>query len=156
MFLTFHLDEVQWVPVGRISRMAYRVLPRLPEKIMSGPAFLTELMGMTFYLHVDRLLDSVLADEPEAKDRIRALLHEIMVDELAHIGQRRNYLGRMALPLAKKMFPWLMRMFWNDIPEGKLLFDIPQMTREGLAFDYQQVPTQLLTRSWIPSYCQSA
>ena len=60
---------------------------------MSTPAFLSELMGIAFYLHVDRLLDEIFAEEPEARDRIRALLQEIMVDELAHIGQRRNYIG---------------------------------------------------------------
>lgn len=153
MFRTFHLDQVQWIPLGRFQRLIYRVFPRLPEKLMSTPAFLTELMGIIFYQNLDQVLDTILVDEPEAKLRIRELLHEIMVDELAHIGQRRNYMGRLGTKLGKKLFPGLMRIFWSDIPEAKVLFDIPKMIKEGLAFDYNQVAPPLLARTWIPSYC---
>jgi hypothetical protein len=155
MFRTFHLEEVQWVPMSRFTRWLYGFFSKIPEKIMSGPAFLSELMGLTFYIHLDQLLDKVLADEPEAKTRIRELLHEIMVDELAHIGQRRNYMGRFSTWLSKKFFSTMVRAFWREIPEAKLLFDIPQMIKDGLAFDYGQVAPSLLARTWIPSYCQA-
>jgi hypothetical protein len=155
MFRTFQLEEVEWVPMGRFTRWLYRFFSKIPEKIMSGPAFLSELMGLMFYIHLDRLLDKVLVDEPEAKGRIRELLHEIMVDELAHIGQRRNYMGRFSTWISKKVFPLMVHAFWRDIPEAKLLFDIPQMIEDGLAFDYGSVPSPLLARTWIPSYCQA-
>lgn len=154
MFRTFHLDEVEWVPMGRFSRWLYGYFSKLPENVMSTPAFLSELMGLTFYLHLDALLDEVLHDEPEARGRIRDLLHEIMVDELAHIGQRRNYLGERAIRWAKRLFPWMVRGFWRDIPEGKILFNIPRMIQDGLAFDYRSVPRHLLARTWVPSYCR--
>jgi hypothetical protein len=153
MFRTFHLEKVEWVPMGRLTRWTYRFFSKVPERLMSSPAFLSELMGLTFYFHLDRLLERVFADEPEAKARIRELLDEIVVDELAHIGQRRNFMGNFAVSQAKKLFPAMLRAFWRGIPESKILFDVGQMIKDGLAFDYAQVPSRLIQRTWIPSYC---
>jgi len=154
MFRTFHLEDVQWVPLGKWMQRIYRIFPYLPEWLMAAPAFVTELMGMNFYLHVDRLLDKVFADEPAARDRIRELLHEIMADELAHIGQRRNFLGRFGIKAAFWMVRPLYRLFFHDIPEAKYLFDIDQMVKDGLAFDYNSISPEMIQRSWVPSYCQ--
>lgn len=153
MFRTMRLDQVEWVPLGKWMQKVYRIFPHLPESWMAAPAFVTELMGITFYQHVDRLLDEVFADEPEARDRIRALLNEIMVDEAAHVGQRRNFIGNFGIRMAKWMVSPLYRIFFNDIPEAKHLFDIDKMVEDGRAFDYNSIPSELLSRSWIPSYC---
>jgi len=156
MFRTFRLDRVEWVPLGPIMGRIYKMFPYFPESWMSPPAFVTELMGITFYRHVDALLDRVFADEPLAAARVRELLHEIMVDEIAHIGQRRNFMGKFGIWVSKKMVGPLYRAFFNDIPEAKFLFDIPQMIRDGQAFDYSSLSPELLERSWIPSYCKAA
>ncbi|HEX5036878.1 MAG TPA: hypothetical protein VFX30_06940 [bacterium] len=152
MFRTMRLEDVKWVTPGKAMQAMYRIFPKLPEALMSAPAFVTELMGITFYQHVDALLDEVFADEPEARDRIRALLHEIMVDELAHIGQRRNFIGSFGIRVARWMVAPLYRVFFADIPEAKLLFDVDKMIEDGLAFQYEVSP-ELLKRSWVPSYC---
>lgn len=156
MFRTFHLDRVEWVPLGPFMQRVYKMFPYVPESLMSAPAFVTELMGITFYRHVDRLFEDILADEPEAKARLRELLHEIMVDELAHIGQRRNYIGPVGIKLARKMVRPIFRMFFNDIPESKMLFDVEQMIQDGIAFKYTDVDSKLLARTWIPSYCKTS
>ncbi|HCU24862.1 MAG TPA: hypothetical protein DF383_07585 [Deltaproteobacteria bacterium] len=153
MFLTFGLESVEWVPFGPWMQKAYRIFPRIPEKWMSPLAFVSELMGMAFYLEVDRLLDTVFDDEPEARNRIRELLHEIMVDELAHVGQRRNFVGALGIRLSRHMVKPMIRAFFRDIPEAKYLLDIPRMIREGIDFDYSVVRPELIERSWIPSYC---
>lgn len=154
MFRTMRLDDVQWVKPSKAVQALYRFFPKLPEALMSAPAFVTELMGITFYQHIDALLEDILADEPEARDRIRALLHEIMVDELAHIGQRRNFIGSFGIKAAKWMVSPLYRIFFADIPEAKLLLNIDRMIEDGLNFHYD-VPPELLKRSWVPSYCRS-
>lgn len=156
MFRTFQLDRVEWVPLGPVMQKVYGIFPYFPESLMSAPAFVTELMGITFYHHVDALLDDVFADEPEARDRVRELLHEIMVDELAHIGQRRNFMGPLATKLSKKMVSPLIRMFFNDIPESKHLFNVDQMVKDALSFDYSHVRPELMRRTWVPSYCKIA
>ena len=153
MFRTFHLDNVEWIPLGPVMQKIYKMFPYVPEAIMAPPAFVTELMGITFYQHVDALLDDIFSDEPEAKYRIRELLHEIMIDELAHIGQRRNFIGPLGIKISAWMVSPLYRMFYRDIPESKLLFNIDQMVQDGLAFDYNNVNPELLNASWIPSYC---
>jgi hypothetical protein len=155
MFRTVHLDRVAWVPLSPFKQRLYRLFPGIPGAVKDPPAFVTELLGITFYRNVDAILDQVLDDEPEARQRIRALLHEIMVDELAHIGQRRNFLGWWGTRMARRMVAPLFRAFLRDIPESRYLFDVGQMVAEGLAFDYSGVPAHLLARTWIPSYCRA-
>jgi hypothetical protein len=142
------------VPLGKWMGRVYRLFPKFPESMMSPPAFVSELMGLTLYLHIDKILDDVFADEPEARDRIRALLREIMTDEMAHVGQRRNFIGPLGLRVSRAMVEPMYRAFFRDIPESKLLFDIDQMIRDGKAFDYSTMPADVVQRSWIPSYCQ--
>jgi hypothetical protein len=150
MFRTFHLDRVEWVPLGKWMGRVYRMFPHFPEWLMSPPAFVSELMGLTLYLHADRLLDDVLADEPEARERVRALLRDILADELAHVGQRQNFLGPIGLRIAKWLVRPMYRLFFFDIPETKLLFDVDQMVKDGIAFDYSSISPDILRRSWVP------
>ena len=42
-----------------------------------------------------------MAEEPEARDRVRALLREIMTDEMGHVGQRRNFIGSVGIHAAQ-------------------------------------------------------
>ena len=154
MFRTFHLDRVEWVPPGNGMRRMYAVFSRFPGVLMNPPAFVSELMGLTLYLHIDAVLEQILADEPEAKDRVRALLREIMTDELGHVGQRRNFIGPVGIKAAYGMVGPMFRAFYRDLPEAKHIFDIGRMVREAKAFDYGTMPTDVLAASWVPSYCR--
>ena len=154
MFRTFHLDQVEWVPPGDGMRRMYAVFSRFPGALMNAPAFVSELMGLTLYLHIDGVLDDIFGDEPEARDRVRALLREIMTDEMAHVGQRRNFLGPMGVRAAQAMVGPMFRGFYADLPEAKRLFDIDRMVREAKAFAYTTMPPEVIAKSWIPSYCQ--
>ena len=154
MFRTMRLDRVAWKPLGPFMGTMYRLIPYLPDALLDAPAFVTELMGIVFYRHLDTALDDILADEPEARDRIRDLLHEIMVDELAHVGQRRNFIGPMGIRYARMLVGPLFRSFFRDIPEVKFIFNIDQMVSDGLAFNYTGIASSIVEKSWIPSYCQ--
>lgn len=156
MLRTFHLDRVEWVPLGPVASLFYKLFPKFPEVLMAPPAFVTELMGISFYQHLDRLFSEVLADEPEACARCQELLHEIMVDELAHIGQRRNFLGPLGTRVAQWIVEPLFRMFFRDIPEIALLFDVEQMIRDAQDFDYSTIAPEMMERTWVPSYCRDA
>ena len=59
MFETFRLDRVQWVPLAPWVRRAYAFFTRMPPALMASAAFVTELMGFTVYLHLDRILDTI-------------------------------------------------------------------------------------------------
>jgi len=155
IFRTFHLDQVEWVPLGKWMSRMYRLFPLLPEAMLAPPAFVSELMGLTVYQHIDGVLDDILADEPEARERVRTLLREVMTDELAHVGQRRNFLGPLGLRAAQHMVPSMYRAFFRDIPEAPLLFDVGQMIRDGRAFDYSSIAPEMLAKSWVPSYCHA-
>jgi hypothetical protein len=155
MFRTMQLDRVEWKPLGIVMSALYRVFPYFPDAILDAPAFVTELMGIVFYCHVDNVLDDIFADEPEARDRIRDLLHEIMIDEMAHVGQRRNFIGPIGIKFARRIVGPLFRSFFGTIPETKYLFDIDQMVADGLAFNYTGLPPGMVEKSWVPSYCQA-
>ncbi|OTE95706.1 hypothetical protein BCS42_07115 [Crenothrix sp. D3] len=45
-------------------------------------------------------------------------------------------------------------LFFNDIPEIGLLFDLQQMIKDGENFDFNELPAHIVERSWIPSYCK--
>ena len=156
MFLTFHLDRVTWVPLRPVMQRVYRIFPRLPGTLIDPPAFVTELMGLMFYRAVDTVLDAVFSDELEACQRVRELLHEITVDELAHIGQRRNFLSPQGVQVAQWLVRPMFRAFFRGIPENPYLFDVTQMIHDALAFDYNDMPPALLQRSWVPTYCRPA
>jgi len=155
MFRTVQLDQVEWRPLGPVMSFVYRLFPHFPAALLDGPAFVTELMGIVFYRHVDSMLDEIFADEPEARDRIRELLHEIMIDELAHVGQRRNFIGPWGIKIARRIVKPLFRSFFAGIPETKYIFDIDQMIADGLTFNYAGLPPGMVERSWVPSYCRT-
>jgi len=154
IFRTFHLEPVEWAPLGAWMCRMYRLFPMFPESMLAPPAFVSELMGLTVYAHIDDVLDEILDDEPEARDRVRALLRAVMTDELAHVGQRRNFLGPLGLRAARLMVAPMYRAFFRDIPETAVLFDVGQMIRDGASFDYSTIAPEMLAKSWVPSYCR--
>lgn len=121
--------------------------------MIDTPAFVTELMGVTFYFHLYQLFDEMFADEPEVLERLKALLDEITIDEIAHVGQRRNFIGTIGIKVAKKLVKPFYTMFFNDIPEVAYLFDVKKMIHDGEIFDFNAVPDDMIAKSWVPSYC---
>jgi len=119
---------------------------------MASAAFVTELMGFTVYLHLDKILDTILADEPEARTRVRELLYEIASDELGHIGLRRNFLGPLGCRAAQLMTGPMFRGFLRSMPESALLFDVDRMVRDAQGFTYGVVSPAIARGAWVPSY----
>jgi hypothetical protein len=155
MLKTCGLDKVEWVPLSPWKEKVYEVFPKLPSFILDAPAFVTELMGVTFYCHLDKLFDDVFADEPEVRERLKALLDEITIDEAAHVGQRRNFVGSIGIKVSKWLVKPFYTMFFDDIPEVGLLFDVKQMIKDGEEFDFNQLPARIVEHSWVPSYCKA-
>ena len=155
MLCTCGLDKVEWVPLGPIKEKIYEQFPKVPGFIKDSPAFITELMGVTFYCHLYRLFDEILAEEPEVRDRLKELLDEITIDEVAHVGQRRNFVGPIGMGISKALVRPLYTLFFKDIPEIKQLLDVDQMIKDGEEFDFNRLPAHMIERSWIPSYCKA-
>ena len=155
MLRTCGLDKVEWVPLGPIKEKIYQQFPRLPNFLIFAPAFVTELMGVTFYLHLYKLINEVLMDEPEVRDRLIELLDEITIDEVAHVGQRRNFIGPIGIKVSKWLVKPFYTMFFKDIPEVGQLLNVEQVIKDGLAFDFNELPVHMIERSWIPSYCKA-
>ncbi|MCX7067685.1 MAG: hypothetical protein NTW85_08355 [Methylococcales bacterium] len=154
MLKTCGLEKVEWVPLSPWKEKVYEIFPKLPSFLLDAPAFVTELMGVTFYCHLDKLFDDVLADEPEVRERLKALLDEITIDEAAHVGQRRNFVGALGIKVSKWLVKPFYTLFFDDIPEIGLLFDVKQMIKDGQSFDFNHLDEHIVERSWIPSYCK--
>lgn len=155
MLVTCGLDGVEWVPLGPVKKKIYEQFPKLPAYLINSPAFVTELMGVTFYCHLDRLIDELLAEEPEVRKRLKELLDEITIDEVAHVGQRRNFIGPVGMKVSKALVKPFFTLFFKDIPEIEQLFDVDQMIKDGVAFDFNELPDHMIERTWIPSYCKA-
>ena len=153
MLRTCGLHEVQWVPLTPLQEKIYEQFPKFPEFLISPPAFVTELMGVTFYFHLAQLIEELFVEEPEVRQRLRELLDEITIDEIAHVGQRRNYLGPVGIRISKALVKPIYTLFFHDIPEIKYLFNVDQMVKDGMAFDFNKIPDYMMERSWLPSYC---
>jgi len=155
MLKTMGLDKVEWVPLGPIKEKIYEQFPKFPGFLMDTPAFVTELMGVTYYCHLHEKIDELLSHEPEVCQRLHDLLDEITIDEVAHVGQRRNFVGPIGMKVSKALVKPFYTMFFNDIPEVVELFDVPVMIKDGLEFDFNQLPEHMIEKSWIPSYCKA-
>jgi hypothetical protein len=154
MLRTCGLDKVEWVPLSPLKEKIYEQFPKFPGFLKDSPAFITELMGVTYYCHLHRLFDDVLAEEPEVRARLKELLDEITIDEIAHVGQRRNFIGPLGMKVSKSLVKPFYTLFFNDIPEIKPLFDVDEMIADGLAFDFNSLPDHMVEHTWIPSYCK--
>ena len=155
MLRTCGLDKVEWVPLGPMKEKIYEQFPKFPGFVKDSPAFVTELMGVTYYCHLHRLFDEMLAKNPKFVKRLKELLDEITIDEVAHVGQRRNFVGPLGMKISKSLVKPFYTLFFNDIPEIKQLFDVDEMIEDGLAFDFNKLPDYMIERSWIPSYCKA-
>ena len=153
MFRTFGLEGVEWGPLPKRTKQLYGAFARLPGPVVAPPAFVSELMGLTVYLQLDAMLEDIVGDEPDVRDRIRELLRAIMTDELSHVGERRNFMGPVGVRAAKLMVRPMFRAFFGGIPEAPLLFDKHRMRKDAEAFDYSTIRPDILKLSWAPSYC---
>ena len=111
-------------------------------------------MGVTFYCHLYRLFDEILAEEPEVCSRLKELLDEITIDEVAHVGQRRNFVGPIGMGISKALVKPFYTMFFKDIPEIGQLLDVDQMIKDGVSFDFNELPAHMIERSWVPPILQ--
>ncbi len=74
-------------------------------------AFVTELMGVTYYCHLNHLFDEILEYEREVRKRLKELLDKIIIDEDAHVGQRRNFVGPLGMKISKALVNLFIRYF---------------------------------------------
>lgn len=117
MLRTCGLDEVKWIPLSPMKEKIYEQFPKLPSYLLDTPAFVTELMGVTFYCHLDDLIGKLFIDEPEVSARLKEILNEITIDEVAHVGQRRNFIGPIGIRVSKLLVKPFYTMFLETYPK---------------------------------------
>jgi len=98
-------------PLGKWMSPRVSHLPLFPEAAARAPAFVSELMGLTVYQHIDGVLDDTLHDEPEARERVRTLLRGSDDRRARPCRSRRNFLGHLGLRVAHRMVESMYRAF---------------------------------------------
>jgi len=154
MLRTCGLDRVEWRPLSPVKEVIYCQFTRLPGFLSGTLAFVAELTELTYYFYLRLLFDELLNHEPEVRDRLRELLEEITIDKIARVGQRRNFIGPIGIWISQILVKPCHVLFFNDIPEAGLLFDIHKMIKYAQSFDFNEFPDFMAERSWIPSYCK--
>src|SRR5262249_49868941 len=64
MFRTFGLEGVEWGPLPKRTKQLYGAFARLPGPLEAPPALVRELMGLTAYVRLDRMLDETVGGDP--------------------------------------------------------------------------------------------
>jgi hypothetical protein len=65
-----------------------------------------------------------------------------------------NFIGPLGMQFSKWLVKPFYTMFFNDIPEVDILFDVKQMIKDGESFDFNQLPDYIIEKSSIPTYCK--
>jgi hypothetical protein len=97
-------------------RLLSRAIYHMPDRIRWTVILCAEVVGVTaFRLFLDRC--HLFAAEPEVEARLRSLVTEIWQDELLHVAMLRARLGRVAIGVARRLFPFVVRSLIQDVPE---------------------------------------
>jgi len=104
-------------------------MQRLPGPLRFVPTLCGEVIGTIVFR---RLLETshLFADQPEVEHRLRALLGEVLSDEVSHVLYCRARLGPMPMRIARAVRPLLARGFLTIVPELRQLgLDRPTLMR---------------------------
>lgn len=108
-------DLVIRKPRPRI-RLLTRVIYHMPDRIRWTVILCGEVVGVAaFKLFLDRC--HLFASEPEVEARLRSLISEIWRDELLHVALLRALLGPLALRVARRLVPFVLKSLLQDVPE---------------------------------------
>mgnify|MGYP006193662927 CR=1 FL=1 len=78
---------------------------------------------------------------------MKELLDEITIDEVAHVGQRINFIGPIGMKVSKALVKPFFTLFFKDAPEIEQLFDVDRMIKDGVAFDFNELPDHMIERT---------
>jgi hypothetical protein len=130
-------------------QQSVKLMARLPRQASYMLLLAGELMGTVAFAHMARQGETLLADHPAVCTRVRALLDEILIDEVGHVtfllGSMRGWqlaaIQRLALLFAASS----RRSYTNDPREVTVM-------SEGIRnYSLAIMPERVLRRAFVPA-----
>ncbi len=133
----------------RVVQQSVKLMARLPRQASYMLLLAGELMGTVAFAHMARQGETLLAAHPGVGERVRALLDEILVDEVGHVtfllGSMRGWqlavIQRLAL-----LYSESSRLSYTNDPR-----DVAAM-RDGIRnYTLAIMPERVLHRAFVPA-----
>ena len=132
----------------RVVQQSVKLMARLPRQASYMLLLAGELMGTVAFAHMARQGDKLLAGHPAVGERVRALLDEILIDEVGHVtfllGSMRGWqlavIQRLALLYAESS----RRSYTDDPGDAEVM-------RDGIRnYTLAIMPERVLRRAFVP------
>lgn len=103
-------------PPKTFTRFFAEVVVRSPHWLRLVTALCGELFGsVAFQMLWEKI--SLFDDDPEAAARLRALMREILIDEMGHAAYGHAMLGKAGIRTVRTFVPMVASYFLSDLPE---------------------------------------
>lgn len=136
------------------NRILISIMGTVPASVKWVPGMAGEIVGAAVF-GILYARTSLFNERPDVAARLRALLHEIWLDESIHISYLRAQNGRIGLAFVRLLFPLVALFLLADMPKlrnlGITMSGLLEWTRDGVP-----IPSEI---AWIEGQqegCESA
>jgi hypothetical protein len=141
--LDYELRTPPWV-----LQQSVKLMSRLPRQASYMLLLAGELMGTVAFAHMARQGEALLTAHPAVCERVRALLDEILIDEVGHVtfllGSMRGWQLAVIQRLALLYAASSRRGYTNEPDEVRVM-------REGIInYSLTIMPERVLRRAFVP------
>jgi hypothetical protein len=145
----FGLDFELREPPAPIQH-SVKVMAHLPERLSFILLAAGELMGTVAFLRLARWGDELLAEQADVQARVRALLDEVLIDEVGHVTYLLGSMSRLELSLVRRLalayLAYSRRGYGGDHQEPSA------PVRDGIAnYSLALFPERVLQRAFVPA-----
>ena len=127
-----------------------KIMARLPERLSFLLLAAGELMGTVAFLRLARWGEELLAGHREVQARVRALLDEVLVDEVGHVTYLLGSMSRLELSLVRRMALGYLAYSRRGYAADRQESVVP--VREGIAhYSLTLFPERVLRRAFVPA-----
>jgi hypothetical protein len=136
-------------PIGAVRAFLWSLI-RLP-KWMSNPVVLMgEIAGTIIFMRLRETARELFGTETAEARRIRALIDEILVDEIGHVAYVRSKMGPVEMAVARAILTLGGRLLFLQTPAIAALWDVDEMAREAKTMRWSTIPPEVRARAFVP------
>ncbi len=121
------------------QRLLVRSMLKLPRDTTLPTILAGELMATVCFRLLMEKAETLLAAQPEVRDRVVLLLREIMTDELGHVAYCRSKLGPLGIRMAHLLSPVVVTGMLRDLPEVAALLGDGVIQEELAKFNIEDI-----------------
>jgi hypothetical protein len=133
-----------------IFKWSLLAIAKLPLWLVGMFVFLGEIVAVVLFVKLRELATELIGTSSPAAVRVRALIDEIMIDEVGHMAFVRTTLGPRRIKFAERIFTIVVKRMFGMIPATIVLYDVEELARiaRGMTFDF--VPQDIRPYAFMP------